>query len=76
MECYKCIHASHCPNHIRQEARGIMEQWIKDAKELAKSEAEAFVENMKYIASANNLEEVWFIEEVVKNIHNIKENNE
>ena len=53
-----------------------MEQWIKDAKELAKSEAEDFVENMKYIASANNLEEVWFIEEVVKNIHTIKENIE
>ncbi len=53
-----------------------MEQWIKDAKELAKSEAEAFVENMKDIASANDLEEVWFIEEVIKNIHNIKENNE
>ena len=53
-----------------------MEQWIKDAKELAKSEAETFVENMKYIASANDLEDVWFIEEVLKNIHNIKENNE
>lgn len=53
-----------------------MEQWIKDAKELAKSEAESFVENMKDIASANNLDEIWFIEEVVKNIHNIKENNE
>lgn len=53
-----------------------MEQWIKDAKELAKSEAEAFVVNMKDVASANDLEEVWFIEEVIKNIHNIKENNE
>ena len=52
-----------------------MEQWIKDAKELAKYEAETFVENMKYIASTNNLDDVWFIEEVVKNIHNMKENN-
>lgn len=52
-----------------------MEQWIKDAKELAKSEAEAFVENMKDIASVNNLDEIWFIEEVIKNIHNMKENN-
>ena len=45
-------------------------------KELAKSEAEVFVENMKDIASTNNLDEIWLIEEVVKNIHNIKENHE
>lgn len=51
-----------------------MEKWLKDAKELAKSEAEYFVENLKDIADANNLDAEWFVEEVIKNIHKIKGN--
>lgn len=53
-----------------------MEQWIADAKDRAKTEAECFVEDMKHIAEKENLDPVWFIEEVVKNIHTIKENIE
>ena len=49
-----------------------MEQWLKDAKELARSEAENFVEDMTGIASRHDLEPEWFIEEVVKNIHQMK----
>ncbi len=49
-----------------------MEQWLKDAKELAHSEAEDFIKDMNDIASKYDLEQEWFIEEVVKNIHQIK----
>ncbi len=49
-----------------------MEQWLKEAKEIAKSEAMNFVENMKSIADEKDLEPEWFLEEVVKNIHRIK----
>ena len=52
-----------------------MEQWIKDAKDKAKTTAECFVEDMRRIAEEENLDHVWFVEEVVKNIHTIKENN-
>lgn len=53
-----------------------MEQWIVEAKDLAKNEAKEFVENMREVAFTNHLDDIWFIEEVVKNIHNIKENVE
>ena len=45
-----------------------MEDWLKDAKELAKSEAEYFVKNLIDVANTNNLDAEWFVEEVVKNI--------
>ena len=51
-----------------------MEDWLKDAKELAKSEAEYFVESLIGIAHTNNLDTEWFVAEVVKNIHKIKSN--
>ena len=51
-----------------------MEDWLKDAKELAKSEAEYFVESLIGIANTNNLDTEWFVAEVVKNIHKIKSN--
>ena len=50
-----------------------MEQWLKDAKVQAQNEAENFVRDMRYIAEQNNIEPEWFIEEVVKNIHKIKD---
>lgn len=49
-----------------------MEDWLKDAKELAKSEAEYFIENLTDVANANDLDAEWFVEEVIKNIHKIK----
>lgn len=49
-----------------------MEQWLKDAKELARSEAEDFIRDMTNLACKYDLESEWFIEEVVKNIHQIK----
>jgi len=51
-----------------------MEDWLKDAKELAKSEAEYIVKNLIDVANTNNLDAEWFVEEVVKNIHKIKDN--
>ena len=45
-----------------------MEDWLKDAKELAKSEAEYIVKNLIDVANTNNLDAEWFVEEVVKNI--------
>lgn len=50
-----------------------MEQWLKDAKAQAQNEAENFVQDMRYVAEQNNLEPDWFIEEVIKNIHKIKD---
>lgn len=52
-----------------------MEQWIIDAKNRAKIEAQEIIDNLKEIAFTESLDEVWFIEEVVKNIHNMKEDN-
>ena len=49
-----------------------MEDWLKDAKTLALSEAEYFVSNLKDVAEANHLDAEWFIEETVKCIHRIK----
>ena len=49
-----------------------MEKWLKEAEEIAKSEAADFIENMNKVASDHDLEPEWFIEEVVKNINNLK----
>jgi len=49
-----------------------MEKWLKEAKEIAKAGANDFIENMKGIAEEKDLEPVWFLEEVVKNIYRIK----
>ena len=53
-----------------------MDDWLVDVKERAKSEAKDFIENMNDIANRLNIEPIWFIEEVVKNIHQLKESNE
>ena len=45
-----------------------MEQWVKDAVKLAKYQAESFVDDMREMASENDLDADWFIEEVVKHI--------
>ena len=52
------------------------EQWLIEAKQTAKIQAELFIDHMKRIADEENLEPVWFIEEVVANIHRMKEENE
>ena len=52
-----------------------MEEWLKQAKNRARVEAECFFEEMKEIADEENLEQEWFIEEVVKNIHLLKNDN-
>ena len=46
-----------------------MEDWLKDSKELAKSEAEYFVKNLIDVANTNNLDAEWFVEEVVNTIN-------
>lgn len=63
-ERYECVK--------RKPRSSDMEQWLKDAKELARSEAKDFIKDMTDIASKYDLEPEWFIEEVVKNIHQIK----
>ena len=50
-----------------------MEQWIKEAKDRAKAEAECFIEDMKNIADKDNIDPIWFIDEVIKNIHSLKD---
>ena len=50
-----------------------MEQWIAEAKQTAKIQAELFIKHMRRIADEENLEPIWFIEEVVKNIHILKD---
>ncbi len=49
-----------------------MEKWLKEAKEIAGSEAKDFIENMNSIAEEKDLEPEWFLEEVIKNIHRFK----
>lgn len=49
-----------------------MDDWLVEAKERAKSEAKDFIENMNDIADELNIEPIWFIEEVVKNIQFLK----
>lgn len=49
-----------------------MEQWLKEAKDRAKVEAECFIECMRSIAEEENIDTIWFIDEVIKNIHNLK----
>ena len=61
---------------IKRKGTGMIEQWLIEAKETAKIQAELFIEHMKRIADEENLEPVWFIEEVVMNIHKMKEENE
>lgn len=48
-----------------------MDNWLVDAKERARLEAEDFIENINDVANRLNIEPIWFIEEVVKNIHNL-----
>ncbi len=48
------------------------EGWIISARALAKEEAGDFVEYLKHLAEVNDLDEKWFIEEVVKNINALK----
>ena len=50
------------------------EDWLVNARALAKEEAVDFVEYLKHLADVNDLEEEWFIKEVVKNINAL--NNE
>ena len=49
-----------------------MEKWLKEAKDLARKEADDFVEHMRDIADSIDVDDTWFIEEVVKNIHRNK----
>ena len=49
-----------------------MVDWLKDAKDTAKEEAQSFIDNMYKIADSKDLEKEWFLEEVIKNIHKIK----
>ena len=52
------------------------EQWLIEAKKEAKIQAEWFIDHMKYIANEKNLEPIWFIEEVVMNIHKLKDSEQ
>ena len=46
-----------------------MEDWIRAAKELARTEAGHIIDELRSAADENNLDRVWFIEEVVANIN-------
>lgn len=49
------------------------EQWMKDAKKLTKTRAKLIFDELKELATEHHLDEVWFIEEVLKNIHALKQ---
>lgn len=49
------------------------EQWLKDAKTLTKTRAKLIFDELAQLASEHHLEEVWFIEEVIKNIQSLKQ---
>ena len=56
---------------MRQQGKA-MEQWLKDAKDRAKTEPGCFIDDMRYIAETEDLDPIWFIDEVIKNIHELK----
>ena len=43
-----------------------MEKWLREAKDLAKKEADSFIEHMREIADSIDVDDTWFIEEVIK----------
>lgn len=49
-----------------------MEDWVREAKELARTEAGHIIDELRSVADENNLDRVWFIEEVVANINKLK----
>ena len=50
-----------------------MEQWLKDAKEQARIQAEIMVSDIRDMAYDLDVEKWWFFEEVIKHVHRIKE---
>ena len=53
-----------------------MDQWLKLAKESAVVEAEYFVECIRTAAQRCDVEFEWFFDEVIKNMHRLKDNAE
>ncbi len=49
-----------------------MEDWIKVAKQRAKNLAETFLESARDAARDECVDEQWFIDEVIQNIHTLK----
>lgn len=49
------------------------ENWLEEAKQAAKEEAEEYVSYLINEAERRDIESWWYIEEVVKNIHKIKD---
>ena len=74
--CY--VRCKSLPAHVFINRRGnafvAEEKWLTEAKVRAKEEAEWFVENMQDIAEFEDIDKEWFLEEVIKNIHKIKNN--
>ncbi len=49
-----------------------MEEWIKNAKDVAKWEADWIIKNIEITAEQQQVDKDWFIEEVLKNIRSKK----
>lgn len=49
-----------------------MDDWLKEAKERAREEATTFISLLNEVADELNVEKEWFIEETVKNVHQLK----
>lgn len=55
-----------------QQRSKTMDDWIKEAKERARQEAEDFIALLNEVAEELNIEREWFIEETIKNVHQLK----
>lgn len=53
-----------------------MEKWIKDAREQAKLRARWFVEDCFEEADERDIDRMWYLEEVIKDVHEIKKEME
>ena len=47
-------------------------EWLEEIKKIARAEAELFFADMERTAYKNNVEPVWFIEEVLLNVRKMK----
>lgn len=46
--------------------------WLEEIKDIAHTEAELFINNMKHLANKYDIEPDWFINEVLSNVRKMK----
>ena len=49
-----------------------MENWLTDAVDVAKEEAESIIRDLCWYADRLNIDREWFIKETIKHMHKVK----